>query len=303
MSKKTDPQKRYWWLIAIVVPIVLAVIGIVPNLIDSLKPKSSPLPEGISITNTNFVNNMYFVTQVTSAGDSAKAQAAQQVIQNATGLVQNKDYANAITQLEQAATQYQYPSIYNNLGVLYANLGEYDKARDAYNRALKLDPNDQAANFNLGLLEQFQGNTSAAQTNFSKAPNLSNTPASSVSVQDSTTPEPTVSTQIPGVTAQLLEFSKFQNTITLKVRLINSTVIDQNICSVFNDQHLLDEASGKIYSMTDQSGPDCGLTAQILAANGSIDLWTKYSIPAEDNPQYISAVLGAGILFEHLKFQ
>lgn len=298
MSKKVDPQKKYWWLLAVVVPIIIAMIGIVPNLIDSRKSDPSPLPTGISITNNNFGNNMYFVTQVMGAEDPAKAQAAQQAIQSVTSLVQNSDYANAISQLEQAATQYQFPSIYNNLGVLYANMGEYDKAREAYNSALKLDPNDQAANFNLGLLEQFQGNTDAAQTAFSKAPDLNTTPPSSPA-QVPTGSGVTVTTQVPGITAQLIDFSRFQNTITLKMRLINSNTTDTNWSydEFFYAGHVLDEATGNTYRISDQSN---GGAFGLITANSSLDIWVKYSVPAEDSPQYLTAVFGYGVIFERL---
>lgn len=38
-SSKTAPQKKYWWLLLLVLPIVLALIAIIPEL---LKRESTP---------------------------------------------------------------------------------------------------------------------------------------------------------------------------------------------------------------------------------------------------------------------
>lgn len=293
-SKKIDPQKKYWWVIYAAVPIVVALVAAIPSLITALKPdKPSRLPEGISITNNNFGSNMYFITQVTDTGDPAEAQAAQQAIQSATNLVQNNDYANAIAQLEQVAAQYPLPSIYNNLGVLYANLGEYEKARDAYQKALKLDPNDQAANFNLGLLEQFQGNTIAAQSYLGKAPDLQNAPISALPTTADVMAEST--SQIQGVTARLLDVTRFQNTITARILLVNSLGTKSSGFYPTHDTYLMNEENQSRYTIVAESN-----FSVEVPANGSIEVWAKYQIPAEDKPQYLSVLLSEGIHFDHI---
>ncbi len=281
MSKKADYQKKYWWVILVAVPIVVALIGIIPPILSSLnKSTPSPLPPGIIITTNNIGNNMYFITQVGNTGSAADTQDAQQAVQRATGLVQNKNYADAIALLEQTAAQHPLPAVYNNLGVLYTNVEDLLKAQEAYQHALNLDPNDQAANYNLGLLKQAQGNTSDAASNFDKAPGLKNIS----------------STQIPGVAAQLVDFSRFQNTITVKVRLINSTA---NALPQFYSptigSHLLDEATHTEYQVTDQSNQSV-----VVPANGSIEIWGKYDVSPNDKPQYLSVALGSGILFERI---
>jgi tetratricopeptide (TPR) repeat protein len=222
MSKKVDYPKKYWWAILLVVPIAVAAIGVIPPLLNALKPTPSPLPPVVPITNNKFASDLYFITQIANSGDAANTQGAQQAIQRATGLVQDADYANAISLLEQAAAQYQLPTIYNNLGVLYANAANLQKAQQAYQNALKIDPNNQVANYNQGLLKQAQGKPEEAARYFDKAPDLKKSPeakTTSSSLTESTT-------QVSGVTAQLIDFSRFQNTITVKVRLINSAAND-----------------------------------------------------------------------------
>jgi tetratricopeptide (TPR) repeat protein len=304
MSKKVDYQKKYWWLILVVVPIVVATIAAIPPFLNALKPAPSPLPPVLPVTNNKFASDLYFITKFGVGEDAAKTPGAQQVIQRATGLVQDSNYANAISLLEQAAAQYQLPTIYNNLGVLYANAGNLQKAEEAYQSALKIDPNDQVANFNLGLLKQAQGKLGEAAGYYDKAPDLKKPPEAkptpSSSPESKATPSsfPESTTQVPGVTAQLIEFSRFQNTITVKVRLINSTAKDSpRFGSPIVSSHLLDEAAHTEYQVTDQSN---NWVVEVVPANNSVEIWGKYDLPSNDDPQFLSVVLGSGILFEHV---
>lgn len=52
--------------------------------------------------------------------------------------------------LEQMNEMYQTPNEYNQIGVLYHNSGNYEKAVDFYERALANNPNDFYPTFNLG---------------------------------------------------------------------------------------------------------------------------------------------------------
>ncbi len=109
-----------------------------------------------------------------------------------------------------------------------------------------------------------------------------------------------VSSQWPGISVELVEFSKFQNTITLKIRLINAGEKDQN----FNPSsrptgdetsYLLDEATGTCYKGTSRASHRVS-----VPASGSVVFWTKYVIPEGDKPNYLTAILNYGILLEHL---
>ncbi len=111
MSKKVDSQKKYWWVILIIVPIAVATIGVIPALLNALKPTPSPLPPVVPITNNKFASDLYFITQVGNTGEATITQDAQQAVQRATSLVQGSNYTNAISLLEQAAAQYQLPTI------------------------------------------------------------------------------------------------------------------------------------------------------------------------------------------------
>lgn len=292
MSKKTDYPRKYWWLILVVVPIVVAVIGLVAVIVPLFfKPTPTALPPGITITNNKFAGDMYFVTQVVNPSDVSKEQNAQQIVHAASSLVESKNYAGALSTLEQAAVEYPLPSIYNNLGVLYANQGDYQKAEQAYQSALRLDPNDQTANFNLGLLKQVQGKLDDAKNYLAKAPALQAPERTATLRTLAESP-----TQTVGLNSLLVEFTRSQNTITAKTRLINSTTRDIVIGSPTYGSHILDEATHKQYQVIDQSN-NGSIT---VPANAAIEIWAKYTVPAEDKFQSLSVSFGDGILFERV---
>jgi hypothetical protein len=143
-----------------------------------------------------------------------------------------------------------------------------------------------------GLLKQAQGKPEEAARYFDKAPDLKKSPeakTTSSSLTESTT-------QVSGVTAQLIDFSRFQNTITVKVRLINSAANDSpEFYSPTLDSHLIDETTHSEYQVTDQSNKWV-----VVPANGRLEIWGKYDLSPDDQPQYLSIALGSGILFEHI---
>ena len=114
-----------------------------------------------------------------------------------------------------------------------------------------------------------------------------------------------VSSQVPGINAELVEFSRFGNTVTLKLRFVNAGTEDQKFSPARNlkisyeeriSSYLLDEATGKRYTGTDRSNEYVS-----VLAGGSLEFWIKYVLPEGANPRYLTAVLNHGILLEHLE--
>jgi Flp pilus assembly protein TadD len=70
----------------------------------------------------------------------------------------------SLAEIEQAARLSPRQPIYlNQLGIAYRQKGEFAKARDAYQRALALDPGYTAAMLNLGILyDLYLGDTQRA---------------------------------------------------------------------------------------------------------------------------------------------
>ena len=64
-----------------------------------------------------------------------------------------KEYDKAITLLERLKTvKPDNPKVDNNLGASWIRKGEYQKAEQAYQNALKIDPDFTNGYFNLGIL-------------------------------------------------------------------------------------------------------------------------------------------------------
>jgi Flp pilus assembly protein TadD len=69
-------------------------------------------------------------------------------------------YRDSGNRLEQAVAELEtavklsprQPAFFNELGVAYRQAGQFDKARQAYEQAVTLDPNGAAAVLNLGIL-------------------------------------------------------------------------------------------------------------------------------------------------------
>jgi len=82
-SKNKNTQKKYWWLISIVLPILLALIALIPNFLgnkgkqssaDNTRPNSTQQTENVELkTNKghNF-NNVQGNINITESNDKTK---------------------------------------------------------------------------------------------------------------------------------------------------------------------------------------------------------------------------------------
>ena len=87
---------------------------------------------------------------VTSAAELLVPQSARKAFDQGMTAWQKKDYQQAAQKFEKAVLEYpQYERAYNNLGVMYAQLGENDKAMAAFKRAVELNDKNADADRNL----------------------------------------------------------------------------------------------------------------------------------------------------------
>lgn len=105
-----------------------------------------------------------------------------------------------------------------------------------------------------------------------------------------------VSSQLPGVSAELVAFSRFENTLTLKLRFVNKGKDSQTFSPSSNSDggessYLLDEATGKRYEGSDRTGRSVS-----VPAGDSVDFWIKYVLLEGERPRHLTAVLNEGIL-------
>lgn len=148
------------------------------------------------------------------------------------------------------------------------------------------------------VLEAQRENTQATLTALPQAqigPN-SGPPEITPVAPSSPSAQPIVNSQIEGVRVQLLEFSRFQNTITAKLRFLNSRAEQQRVTVTFLSS-LFDNVTHREYPSVAESH---GLSVNI-PANGYLDVWAKYALPDDENPPYLDLVLPNGVLFERLQ--
>ena len=92
-------------------------------------------------------------TAITSAAELRVPQSARKAFDEGMTAWQKRDYQQAADKFEKAVADYpQYDTAYNNLGVMYAHLGQNDKSMAAFKRAVALNDKNADADRNLARL-------------------------------------------------------------------------------------------------------------------------------------------------------
>jgi protein O-GlcNAc transferase len=95
---------------------------------------------------------------------------AQKEFNKANQLLAKQNLTQALQQLNKAIAKYPgYAASYNNLGVILGRLGDQEREREAYEKAISLDDHYALAYLNLGKLDIFDGNFADAEAALSKA--------------------------------------------------------------------------------------------------------------------------------------
>lgn len=79
------------------------------------------------------------------------------------------NYLNAIEMYNQAAQISEDSTLYNNIGIAYYMLKQYDKAIEQYQKSLKLNPNHVDSIVNLAMAYEVLGKSSEAENEYKKA--------------------------------------------------------------------------------------------------------------------------------------
>jgi tetratricopeptide (TPR) repeat protein len=102
--------------------------------------------------------------QVTSAAALRVPQSASKAFDKGMAAWQKKDYQKAADEFEKAVAAYpEYDSAYNNLGVMYAQLNQTDKAMAAFKRSVELNDKNADADRNLARMYLRQKNFPQAE--------------------------------------------------------------------------------------------------------------------------------------------
>jgi tetratricopeptide (TPR) repeat protein len=105
-----------------------------------------------------------------SANDLQVPKKASKEFDKATKLIAKQDWQSAINQLNKALAIYPgYAEAYNNLGVVYAHLGDPNKEREALQKAVAADAHFAPALVNLARLDMKEKNYAAAETHLNQA--------------------------------------------------------------------------------------------------------------------------------------
>jgi len=159
-------SKKYWWVIGIVIPILVAVVGIIPKLISKDEPSKSFYVE---VVGTQFNGQVAF-NSVTIVAEQTRQNLGTQMtedvadmLRKALKLAQDKNFTDAIPVFESVANAAPVPAVFNNLGAAYLATGNKEKAISSFEKALAIAPGEETARFNLGQAKPSDKNRDSSQ--------------------------------------------------------------------------------------------------------------------------------------------
>lgn len=154
--------KKYWWVVLVALPVVLALIGIFPQLFGRSGEKSAG--GGISIvgndntvtidnsTQMTVINNISVIAQeYQKYTGQALSDDLKQLIERAVAAATKNDPAS-VRLYEQVANQVPVPAIFNNLAVEYAKTKNVAASQQALTQAIQKDPTNEVARKNLNVI-------------------------------------------------------------------------------------------------------------------------------------------------------
>ncbi len=190
---KASYPRKYWWLILIALPVMIALIGILPQLISK---KKADAPAGgfnnqqtgdsnVAIngsgnilnsdlsTKTYVINMAAIEKEYTSVkGEALQDEELKKEIEEAIALLNAGKASESATAFKAINRKLSLPSLETDLGVAYQKAGDATAATKAFSNVLQQDPNYAAANHNLGLIKVSQGELVDARKHFQKSPDI-----------------------------------------------------------------------------------------------------------------------------------
>jgi Tfp pilus assembly protein PilF len=145
-----------------------------------LRVKANAAPgESTATTSTAKPDN----PSVTSAAELGVPQNARKAFDQGLSAWQKQDYKQAAEKFEQAVAEYpKYDTAYNNLGVMYAHLGQNDKAMAAFKRSVELNDKNADADRNLARMLMRQKDYPQAEVLLKKSLSVEPTEAATLTM-------------------------------------------------------------------------------------------------------------------------
>lgn len=148
--------KQVWWIAAVAVPIVVAIIAIVPDVIPGNGDGGGT--ETFIVAGSQFNDEVTFndfsvvVNQAQEAGlELSEADLAN--LQQALNLARSRQFAAAIPLLESLEDVAPVPAILNNLGAAHLATGNREAALGYFRATVARIPNERVAQRNLSLMD------------------------------------------------------------------------------------------------------------------------------------------------------
>jgi tetratricopeptide (TPR) repeat protein len=147
----TDASKKWWWLAAVAVPVAVAIIAILPDMIP---PDNESGGDTFRVIGSQFNDEVTFNTfnvVMDQAGQAGIELSERELttLRQAFDLLQDRRFDAAIPLLESLEQAVPVPAVLNNLGAAYLATGSTNQAKGAFERALSEAPDQESARSNL----------------------------------------------------------------------------------------------------------------------------------------------------------
>lgn len=264
------PQK-WWWVVAIAVPILAAIITIVPLLFPQDRGGGDTFI--VIVTERNFNGQVAFnsatvvARQVRQMSGEEMPDTVLEALRKALKFVESREFDKAIPLLESVADAAPVPALFNNLGGAYLATGSREKARSYFEKALTGSPGKETtARFNLN---QILG--------------------------------PTQPSKFSGVEAEVTRFEDTGGMITLEVTFRNVSANPVGFSVNPAEAYLLDERTGKKWSSVESSSRVSGRAGGTTLNPGqSHRIWMKFLVGDAVPEQFTAVVPSVARPFEQL---
>lgn len=171
--------KKYWWLVLVAVPIILALLALLPTLLPNGGTKDTPSANNqISIAGSSvggdvqIVGSQVIIQQLARSSENKDEVAQTEAnIERAYNLLSAGFYVEALPLFEELAQGLRSADAYNNVGALYLATDQSEKAEAALREGLAIEPDSDALRLNLARLYEQQGHLEKARAQLEKVGN------------------------------------------------------------------------------------------------------------------------------------
>ncbi|MEE8106371.1 MAG: tetratricopeptide repeat protein [Planctomycetota bacterium] len=149
MTEEDGKNSKKWWIVGVAVPILAAIIALVPGLISG--GKGGDRYNNVGIVGDPTFNNLNLVIEQARKAGHQLSDEMLGLLDKAMALVKSKDYTKAIPILKEVAVAAPVPALLNNVGAAYLATKDWEQARPFLERALVGSESNSPARTNFEL--------------------------------------------------------------------------------------------------------------------------------------------------------